>query len=541
MANVNFHSQLASIMEVLANAAVAEICQLVDDGYAVLRLEISRTQRENLALKSKLRLMEVRSRDRFVRRSPLPQLVVSCSKKTHVAVKHPSNAKRNAAGSRLLGDRSIHLSTLSGQPEESLEFPQLVLIKEERLEEDLGDGGSNPDPGSVEVSHPLPADNNHMLNVETSTLDQYRRPNTSLSGLHRPASPASAQRPPQEPGDGGLLKTGLPGGLRGSSGQQQPLYGGAGDASLSQTASPPEGGDPSCSFSLEAGTMRSFAPEVPLLLGDGEVPLGLGRVDSLKMERGAESAWGEGGAFGLGLSLDPISVTDIEEVEALNSDLSSQAQPKASQSAHGRPGDTDPAGFHPSSYDDLFSSSASNGVQVLHRNGGQGAEPETPYLFLPGGPGGPADPSTRLRLDPERVLHCEQCGRLFHNPRDLVVHQRSHAGERLFHCPQCRKPFLHLHQLKTHQRVHTGEKPFSCSQCGRRFSQSSHIKRHMSVHTGEKRYSCSLCGKRFSQACSLKVHQSVHTGERPYSCTQCGKSFSVLGNLVRHQSVHIRK
>ncbi|KAG5849553.1 hypothetical protein ANANG_G00112170 [Anguilla anguilla] len=53
-----FHTQIASIMEVLANAAVAEICQVVDDGYAVLRLEMSQYQKENKALKRKLQVME---------------------------------------------------------------------------------------------------------------------------------------------------------------------------------------------------------------------------------------------------------------------------------------------------------------------------------------------------------------------------------------------------------------------------------------------------------------------------------------------------
>lgn len=76
--SVHFHSQLASIMEVLANSAVAEICQLVDDGYAVLRLEISRTQSENQALKSKLHLVEVRSRERSVKRNIVPPMS-SCS------------------------------------------------------------------------------------------------------------------------------------------------------------------------------------------------------------------------------------------------------------------------------------------------------------------------------------------------------------------------------------------------------------------------------------------------------------------------------
>ncbi|KAM4729113.1 uncharacterized protein FYW61_011878 [Anableps anableps] len=56
-----FHSQLASIMEVLANTAVAEICELVDSGYAVLQLELSRSRKENEVLRRKLRLLELRA------------------------------------------------------------------------------------------------------------------------------------------------------------------------------------------------------------------------------------------------------------------------------------------------------------------------------------------------------------------------------------------------------------------------------------------------------------------------------------------------
>ncbi|XP_014891624.1 zinc finger and BTB domain-containing protein 17-like [Poecilia latipinna] len=59
--SATFHSQLASIMEVLANTAVAEICELVDNGYAVLQLEISRSRKENEVLRRKLRLLELRA------------------------------------------------------------------------------------------------------------------------------------------------------------------------------------------------------------------------------------------------------------------------------------------------------------------------------------------------------------------------------------------------------------------------------------------------------------------------------------------------
>ncbi|CAJ1053267.1 zinc finger protein 853-like isoform X1 [Xyrichtys novacula] len=55
-----FQTQLASIMEALANAAVAEICKLVDDDYAVVSLQMSQCQRENKALKRKLHLLELK-------------------------------------------------------------------------------------------------------------------------------------------------------------------------------------------------------------------------------------------------------------------------------------------------------------------------------------------------------------------------------------------------------------------------------------------------------------------------------------------------
>ena len=67
MANcMGFHTQIASILEVLANAAVAEICKLVDDDYAVFRLEITQSQKENRALRRKLLELKV-SRERAER------------------------------------------------------------------------------------------------------------------------------------------------------------------------------------------------------------------------------------------------------------------------------------------------------------------------------------------------------------------------------------------------------------------------------------------------------------------------------------------
>ncbi|XP_048826610.1 zinc finger protein 263-like [Brienomyrus brachyistius] len=58
LASADFQLQLASIMDILAKAAVAEICKLFDDGSAAWKMEIYKHQKENEALRTKLQLME---------------------------------------------------------------------------------------------------------------------------------------------------------------------------------------------------------------------------------------------------------------------------------------------------------------------------------------------------------------------------------------------------------------------------------------------------------------------------------------------------
>ncbi|XP_071263454.1 uncharacterized protein [Salvelinus alpinus] len=68
---MGFHTQIASIMELLANSAVTEICKLVDDDYAVFRLEINQSQKENRGLQRKLQLLELKvARERVLASRP---------------------------------------------------------------------------------------------------------------------------------------------------------------------------------------------------------------------------------------------------------------------------------------------------------------------------------------------------------------------------------------------------------------------------------------------------------------------------------------
>lgn len=68
---VGFQAQIASIIEILANSAVAEICKLVDEGFAALRAQMEQeSRREKEALRQKVREMDgkMRSYERKMRR-----------------------------------------------------------------------------------------------------------------------------------------------------------------------------------------------------------------------------------------------------------------------------------------------------------------------------------------------------------------------------------------------------------------------------------------------------------------------------------------
>ncbi|XP_065119340.1 uncharacterized protein [Paramisgurnus dabryanus] len=58
MNTLDFHTQLTSIMEVMAKAAVVEIGKLFDENYSLLGLEISRCTKENDSLRKKCRFLE---------------------------------------------------------------------------------------------------------------------------------------------------------------------------------------------------------------------------------------------------------------------------------------------------------------------------------------------------------------------------------------------------------------------------------------------------------------------------------------------------
>ncbi|XP_036374720.1 zinc finger protein 286A-like [Megalops cyprinoides] len=498
---VAFHTQLTSIMEVLTKAAIAEICELVDDGYAVLHLEISRSQKENEALKRKLRMMEMRiergSWARAVRescvnsRSSGVQLYnefrATAREENHFPAAHRDFSVGSQLGISLWRDGEPaaldeeDTAVRSDVQDKPADVEEAMIIKKEGLEEDLENGDSQGRLKSRKerVAKSGSNDGERAPNGDTRTAPEHAE---ELTEQHRPRKSAwkdsgldTVLKAEPEDETENVQDTGSEHstGRLNSLGNEYPLYerNGQLDTLFSQRSTDTETEGPACSYTTETDS-ESLSVHSEQRLG----PItGKGAVDSLSPLGSADMK-------------PDVIVIDSEPVK-VDAEVCS-----------------------------AWSEEATLGVvhtQQRHHKEYRGRDKLLPE---------------NAAQMPVRESSTES-NRLFTLPRKVRVGVR----EKRFICGYCGKSFTCPKYLQTHQRVHTGEKPYSCMQCGKRFAQSSYLKKHQTVHTGEKPFSCAQCGKRFADSSNLIRHKSVHTGERPFICIHCGERFAGKHNLKIHQ------
>uniref|UniRef100_A0A674APX0 Zinc finger protein 583-like n=1 Tax=Salmo trutta TaxID=8032 RepID=A0A674APX0_SALTR len=544
MANcIVFHTQIASIMEVLANAAVTEICKLVDDDYAVCRLEISQSQKENRALRRKLQLLELKVARERAERTMRERVLASRPSSVKILDRYRGMAR--GEGHLTGGHRSFvkpvgHNTWRDDQPitvdEGSGTSTQHVImiesaeaagpgVKQERSEgeEDLrhsrdiqtGAAGAPPVATEDPTTPPVQPRTRHRITEVSGTPNAVLKSETDTETLT------------------GLGQLGCPLASR----SEYLLYG---NTSQKTVRSHPYSSDllqtqsgPSCSYATET---EMIPGDMPLVLDTQTNPMrgdwnqysssvnsegcldkkGEGLIVdevTVKVEGGAPLTWnadqthlGEGHSQG-----NTSDFLDYRESLQTNLNVATHSPLLTFR-------DCDPVSTS-------MAPSNSHGRilfdQVLNSNDSARAQAQ----------GGGATSNNSK----EKRFLCMFCNKGFSCPQKVEIHQRVHTGEKSFSCTQCHMHFAKAGNLKRHHMVHTGEKPFSCSQCHMRFAQAGDLKRHQRVHTGEKPFSCTQCHMRFTQAGDLKRHQRVHMGERPFASTHCGKRFSERRYLRMHQ------
>uniref|UniRef100_A0A8C7PD70 C2H2-type domain-containing protein n=1 Tax=Oncorhynchus mykiss TaxID=8022 RepID=A0A8C7PD70_ONCMY len=542
---VEFQAQIASIMEVLANAAVAEICKVVDDGYAVVHLKMSQSHKENEFLRRKMKLMELQiTRFRADRTKSSEGSVhnrfhgirlINRHNHRETATTGPAWQSRARLSNRSFGNSSIqrdrqpidvdqedvspskHMDATSDEQSAETEEgePDLLIIKDEGVADDQKARSSHP-ARTVEGSREL---------TTQPAAATSKDPAFHLSGP------------------------------RGNNYNNTAMEVSGSDAILlqSETGNVYQGPQQYTGFEPKA-ERQSLDTKCDMYGG-----LNLLR-DSLNQ------VWREVVATDDGASAAHTKVMDPETQTSPTMEMRSVGLENHRFS---------PKSFHSSSEHVIVIDSVSSGQQVdIDLEWGQVGTTTTPQVNATGnkqGVGGfnrnspmihtesmrdnttqfvspgfrPSEINTEMHLGTGNVGEankdswCSLASLQRHSAiPGIRVQQPAHTSLPVCHFRPSATTSSHSSNLATDVSPGTVERPYGCPSCHKTFVQESDLRRHAVIHTRKRTFSCTLCEKSFVCASHLQVHQNVHTGEKPFSCAQCGRRFSHSSNLNRHQKLH---
>ncbi|XP_037617434.1 gastrula zinc finger protein xFG20-1-like isoform X2 [Sebastes umbrosus] len=560
---MDFHSHIASIMEVLANAAVAEMCKVVEDGYALVHLEMSRSQKENEYLRRKIRGLELQTARYRAERgkaaegssglryraergkaaegssglryraergkaaegsSGVSRAVRLLCRQNRDSLAGPSMQCRTRFLNRDPGtqqfvqkilsinldqdpDHEVVTTTKSAEPEEE---GKLLIVK---VEGTMETGTTNHE-APVDTRTSSRGDAYTTTSLPAATTDARQHSETEGQRCLRSTSSAHHEEEKMHEVQGVTPEKHSPSqtllGWQESSQTEDRERSScstytaetvAGEASFSRVRTNLASGIPTISKRPQCD-MNQASPATKLdTMGIKSLPCAA--EDSCGGDDGAEEVTPLIGQDDTGgrSQYQPLLCIQISE---LPSEVMFEGNATYSLPAFNSP---------------LVSMGAVDSQQQQIQHSWSGIRPMDNGHF-----------SSQNHLYQASSNQNQESGSAQSQQPCLP-----------YACTFCSRRYAHLSKLRLHERFHRGEKPHQCIQCGKSFVQACSLKRHQMVHTGERPFPCPHCGKQFSTSTNLKVHQSIHTGEKSFHCSKCGKNFSFLSNLIKHRALHTAK
>lgn len=437
----DFHSQVASIMEVLANAAVAEICKVVEDGYALLQLEMSRSHKESEFLRRKTKLLELQvARYRAERVKP-----VDGSNGRFVGVRlHGRQRADSQAGPSLQG-RTRFLNRGPGA-QQSMQKTAPIILDQDPDQEVVT---------TTKTESAEPEEERELLIVKvegaTETGPTHQRVPSDPSIIRGDAQLPASQPTTSEEGGRRLSETEV-------SGSDVVNF------VVSKTPETQSSGPALCS-PLKGSDVRVVGADMTVSCDN--VPDDRRKKESLLEVividgGGASDREGEGSEQTQKDRLQQTTSPMVQRAgQVTRSDLPAELPGSCRGVSVSNVGSTSSVGSASSTSSFVVSLRCPASLPRPTHSGPQLAFYHAATM--------------------ERPYGCTRCSKRFFLESDLQKHAARHTREKPYTCSLCGKSFVCQSQLDIHHNVHTGERPFSCSVCSRRFSHPSNLKRHQKI------------------------------------------------------------